>query len=263
MPAFSAKDIQRLRQETGAGMMDAKKALEYAEGDFEKARRWLREQGLASAAKRSDRDNPEGAVAISSNSDAAAMVMLKCETDFVAKSEEFLNLLDEIASTVLIKGLQAASSFTDEIDSLKIKLKENIELAGVQRFEASNSTIGTYLHIQNGRGVNGVLVELQNADQQKAHDLAVHIAFGRPRYLDRSDVPSEEVEKEREIIQATLRNEGKPEAAIPKALEGRLNRFYQERCLLDQPYVKDEKITVREFLEDSKVIAFSQFIVGS
>lgn len=262
MTTIAAKEIQRLRQETGAGMMDAKRALEQASGDFEAAKRWLREQGLASAAKRADRENPEGAVAISANNKAASMICLKCETDFVAKSEEFLNLLDEIAAKVLVSGVEAAKEFSEEIDSLKIKLKENIELKEVVRFESEDNVIGTYLHIQNGRGVNGVLVELEDADEQKAHDLAVHIAFGRPKYLDRSEVPEQEVQKEREIIEATLKNEGKPEKAIPKALEGRLNRFFEERCLLDQPYVKDEKIKVKDFLGSSRVVRFKQVVVG-
>src|SRR3954471_9139851 len=192
MADFTAKDVQSLRQATGAGMMDAKKALEATGGDFDGASTWLREKGLAGALKRSDRENAQGAVAITRDGNVAAMVELKCETDFVAKSPDFVNLADELAAMVAAKGEQAASERSDAIDELKVVLKENIELGRVVRFEAaSGNALDTYLHVQSDRGVNGVLVELKNGSQELAHDLAVHIAFGKPEYLRREDVPQE------------------------------------------------------------------------
>jgi len=194
MADFTAKDVQSLRQATGAGMLDAKKALEANGGDFEAASKWLREKGLAGAVKRSDRENAQGAVAITRDGNVAAMVELKCETDFVAKSPDFVNMADELASMVAAKGEQAAAERSDSIDELKVTLKENIELGRVVRFEAAEgNALDTYLHVQSDRGVNGVMVELSGpgATQELAHDIAVHIAFGKPEYLRREDVPAD------------------------------------------------------------------------
>ena len=158
---FTAKDVQRLRQMTGAGMMDSKKALEETDGDFDAAAKFLREKGLGSAAKRSDRENTQGAVAIARAGDAAGMVELKSETDFVAKSPDFVNLANELAALVAESSEQAAKDKGDAIDDLKVTLKENIDLGQVVRFQAEDGNlIDTYLHVQNDRGVNGVLVEL-------------------------------------------------------------------------------------------------------
>ncbi|HMC52121.1 MAG TPA: translation elongation factor Ts, partial [Acidimicrobiales bacterium] len=177
MPEFSAKDVQRLRQVSGAGMMDAKRALTECDGEFEGAIRWLREKGLGKAGERSGRENVQGAVAVATAGNAAALVELKCETDFVAKSPDFVRLAEELAREVAKDGEQAASKRADAVDDLRIKLKENIELGQVVRFEAGpGHVLDTYLHLQSGRGVNGVLVELADAAPELAHAIAVHIA---------------------------------------------------------------------------------------
>src|SRR5437016_2838883 len=263
MADFTAKDVQRLRQATGAGMMDAKKALEANGGDFEAATQWLREKGLASALKRTDRENAQGAVAITRDGVVAAMVELKCETDFVAKSPDFVNLGDELAALVAAKGEDAATERSDAIDELKVTLKENIELGRVVRFDAaSGNALDTYLHVQSDRGVNGVLVELKGGSQELAHDIAVHIAFGKPEYLRREDVPQAEVDAERQTLEATARNSGKPEQALPKIVEGMLNGWFKERVLLDQPYAKDDKQSVQQVLGGAEIVRFAQVVIG-
>jgi elongation factor Ts len=263
MADFTAKDVQRLRQMTGAGMMDSKKALEETGGDFEAAAKLLREKGLGSAAKRSDRENSQGAVAIARAGDSAGLVELKSETDFVAKSPDFVNLANELAALVAENGEDAAKGKSDAIDDLKVTLKENIDLGEVVRFEAGpGNVIDTYLHVQNDRGVNGVLVELSGGNQELAHDVAVHIAFGKPEYLRREDVPADQVEAERATLENQARNTGKPEAALPKIVEGMLNGWYKERVLLEQPFAKNDKQSVQQTLGDAHVVRFAQVVVG-
>ena len=198
MAEFTAKDVQEVRQATGAGMLDSKKALEETNGDKEAAKQLLREKGLAASAKRSDRDNTQGAVALTISSDGAAMVELKCETDFVAKSEQFNAVANDLANAVLSGGPDAASQRSGDLDELKITLKENIELGRVVQFvKGAGNILDSYLHIQSERGVNGVLVETSGTSQEVAHDIAVHIAFARPKYLTRDEVPADDVAKER------------------------------------------------------------------
>ena len=263
MAEFTAKDVQRLRQSTGAGMMDAKKALEENEGDFEKAALWLREKGLASSAKRADRESSEGAVALARSGDVAALVELRSETDFVAKSPEFVSLADELAQLVADKGEDAVASKSDAVDDLKVTLKENISVGRVIRFEAAaGNALDTYLHVQSDRGVNGVLVELKGGSQGLAHDIAVHIAFARPTFLRREEVPAEEVEAERKTLETITRNEGKPEQAVPKIVEGRINGWFKERVLLEQPYAKDDKQTITQLLGGAEIVRFAQVEIG-
>ena len=263
MADFTAKDVQRLRQQTGAGMMDAKNALQETSGDFEAAAKLLRERGLASTSKRSDRENAQGAVAVALTDNAGAIVQLRSETDFVAKSPDFVKLVQELADLVAEKGEGAVAERQDDVDSLKVTLKENIDLGQVVRFEAAaGAVIDSYLHIQNDRGVNAVLVELQGGTKEQAHDVAVHIAFARPEYLSRDEVPAEAVEEARKELEAISRNEGKPEAALPKIVEGRMNGWYKERVLVDQSFAKDEKQTVAQVLGDAKVTRFSQVTIG-
>jgi elongation factor Ts len=268
MAEFTAKDVQRLRQATGAGMMDAKRALQENDGDFEAAAKWLRERGLGKAAERSDRANAEGAVAVATSPDggAVAMVQLKSETDFVAKSPQFVALADSLAQLVAAKGEDAVASRQDAVDDLKVALKENIEVGRVVRFEAGpGHVLDTYLHVQNGRGVNGVLVELAGGSAELAHDVAVHIAFGQPGTLRRDEVPAAEVEAEREALTNQTRNEGKPEAALPKIVEGKLGGWFKRvpgGVLLEQPYARDEKVTVLQLLGDASVVRFAQVLVG-
>jgi len=263
MPDFTAKDVQKLRQLTGVGMSDAKKALEACEGDMEKAQVWLREQGLASQSKRADREASEGAVAIGRSGGVASIVQLRSETDFVAKSDQFVALVTELADLVAAEGEGALDAKSDEIDGLKITLKENISVGRVVRIEApTGGVVDSYLHLQAGRGVNAVVVALEGGTEQLAHDIAAHIAFARPSYLSREDVPGVEVAAERETVERIARNEGKPDAALPKIVEGRLNGWYKERVLVNQAYVKDEKQTIGKLLGSATVTQFAQVVVG-
>ncbi|MDA8293933.1 MAG: translation elongation factor Ts [Actinomycetota bacterium] len=263
MAAFGAKDVQTLRQSTGVGMLDAKRALEACEGDMERAVVWLREQGLASHAKRSDREASEGAVAVGRSDNVASIVQLRSETDFVAKSEAFVSLVQELADLVAAKGVDAVAERSEQLDQLKTTLKENISVGRVVRVEApSGGVVDTYLHLQQGRGVNAVVVALSGGTDELAHDVATHIAFARPAYVSRDQVPDDEVAAERETVERIARNEGKPEAALPKIVEGRLNGWYRERVLLDQAYVKDEKRTIAQLLGPTTVVEFAQVVVG-
>jgi len=263
MAAYSARDVQQLRRATGVGMLDAKRALEESEGDPEAAVQWLRVQGLAGAAKRADREASQGAVAVARIDDHAAIVELRCETDFVAKSQEFVGLAEEMAASVASKGEEALDGLADEIDRLRTSLKENISVGRVVRLEAGEGEIAdTYLHQQAGRGVNGVAVVLRGGTSELAHELALHIASARPQYLRREDVPQEEVDRERATIEEISKNEGKPEAALGKIVEGRMNGWFKERCLLEQSYVRDEKKKVVDLLGSAEVVAFAQVVIG-
>ena len=266
MAGFTAKDVQALRQATGAGMMDAKKALEANDGDPELAAKWLRERGLGKAAERTDRANTEGAVAVAEIGDAAALVQLRSETDFVAKSPQFVALVTDLAQLVAEKGEDAVAERADAIDDLKVTLKENIELGQVVRFEAgAGNVIDTYVHVQNGRGVNAILVELSGGTKELAHDIAVHIAFGRPGAVTRDQVPAAEVDAEREALTAQTRNEGKPENALPKIVEGKLNGWFKRvpgGVLVEQPFARDDKQSVQQVLGEASVVRFAQVVVG-
>ena len=261
--AITAKDVQTLRQSTGVGMMDAKKALEANDGDMQAAVQWLRVQGLVSAAKRADREAGEGTVAVVRDGSVAAIVELRCETDFVAKSEEFVSLVDEIAARVCAEGEGATGQFQDAIEKMLTTLKENISIGRVYRLEAGEGeVIETYIHHQAGRGVNAVVVVVKNGTESVAHEIAVHVAFAKPLYLSREDVPVEEVNSERATVEEISRNEGKPEVAMAKIIEGRLNGWFKERVLLEQSYVKDEKQTIQQFLNGASITAYAQVVVG-
>jgi len=260
----TAKDVQRLRQMTGAGMLDCKKALEESGGDIEEAAKQLRLKGLAGAAKRDDREASEGAVAAVRSGDAAAVVELRCETDFVAKSAEFVALADELAALVAAKGEDAVSELNDEVDRLRATLKENISVGRVRRLQAkSGQVVDTYLHQQSGRGVNAVAVVIDGGSEELAHDIAVHIAFSKPSYLNRDEVPADEVAAERATLTEITRNEGKPEAAMEKIVEGRMNGWFKERVLLEQSYVRDEKQTIAGMLGSACIVSFAQVVIGA
>ena len=267
MAEISARDVKALRDATGAGMMDAKKALTEADGDFQAAVSWLRERGLGKAAERSDRENVEGAVGVAISGNAAALVELKSETDFVAKSPQFVSLVNKLAKDVAANGDAVVDGYKDAIDDLKLALKENIEIGRVVRFDAADGNIlDTYLHIQNGRGVNAVIVELSGGTAELAHDVAVHIAFGRPAYLQRDEVPTAEVDAERVALEAQTRNEGKPEQAIPKIVDGRLDGWFKRvpgGVLIEQPFARDDKQTVAQVLGPAKVVRFAQAVIGA
>ena len=262
----TAKEVQALRQATGAGILDARTALIETEGDFEKASQWLREKGLAGASKRGDRERAEGAVqvVVTGGGRLGAVLALECETDFVAKSADFVGLVDTLAEALASDGEEAIARHEDEIDNLKVTLKENIAVGRHERFEAAAGTLlDSYLHVQNGRGVNGVLVELEGGTPELAHEVAVNIAFYRPEYLTREEVPAEVVDRERQTIETIARNEGKPEAQLEKIVEGRLNGFFKERVLVEQPYARDDKKSIAQLLGDAKVLRFAQIVVGA
>jgi elongation factor Ts len=267
MASFSAKEVAELRKRTGAGILDCREALQECDGDLDKAEQWLREKGKISAGKRADRERAEGAVAVVVEGRVGAIATLECETDFVAKSAEFVQLVDELAAELATGGEPALEAQRERAQKLALTLKENIAIGQTKRFEApEGSLVGSYLHIQNGRGVNAVLVELGGGTPELAHDIAVHVAFTRPEYLRREDVPAEIVETERQTVEAIARNEGKPEAALSKIIEGRLNGWFKERCLLEQPYVRDEKQTIADLLRANgnvELHRFAQVVVGS
>ncbi len=261
--SFTAKDVKALRDASGAGMMDCKKALEETDGDIEAAKQWLREKGLAASAKRADRENTQGVVSLVVDGSVAAIVELKSETDFVAGSDQFKAEADALATLVATEGTDAVAQRSAQLDELKVTLKENIELGEVVRIEAApDDVLGTYQHVQGGRGVNAVVVELAGGTPELAHDVAVHIAFARPKYLSRDDVPADVVAAERETLTTITRNEGKPEAALDKIVTGRLNGFFKDVALLDQPYAKDDKQSVAQFLGSAQVVRFAQVEIG-
>ena len=263
MAEITARDVKALRDATGAGMMDAKKALVENDGDFEAAKKWLREKGLGKAAQRGDRENTQGAVGMARQGDVAALVELRSETDFVAMSPDFVRLVGELAELVVVKGEDAVAERQQEIDDLKITLKENIALGRVVRFEAGDGgALDSYLHVQGGRGVNGVLVELEGGSQALAHDIAVHIAFGKPRYISRDEVPESDIEAERATFEAQSRNEGKPEAALPKIVEGKITGWLREFVLLEQGFAMDDKRRVNDVLGGARVRRFAQIVIG-
>ena len=265
MADFTAKDVQALRQATGAGMMDARNALQEADGNVEQARKILREKGLAKADDRSGRENAQGAIAIATGVGTVGLVELKCETDFVAKSAGFIALTQELADSVAARGETAVDDHKDAIDDLKVTLKENIQVGRVVQLEvAEGQVVDTYLHRQEGRGVNGVVVVLQGGTPELAHDIAVHIAFAKPQYLSRDQVPAAIVDEERETLLNITKAEGKPEAAWPKIVEGRLTGWYKERVLVDQAFVRDDKQTVAQLAESggATIVSYAQLFIG-
>jgi len=262
MADFTAKDVQALRQATGAGMMDAKKALMENDGDFDGAAKWLRENGLAKSA-RNDRENAEGAVAVATGDNVAALVELKCETDFVAKSDDFIATVQALADAVAADGEGAVDGLKDRVDDLRVTLKENIDIGRVVRIDAAEGNVlDTYLHKQDGRGIVGVAVEVAGGSEELAHDIAIHIAFTKPRFLSRDEIAADVVAEERETLTTITRNEGKPEAALEKIVEGKLNGWYQERVLLEQKFVRDEKQTITQLLGGASIVRFGLIVVG-
>lgn len=263
MADFTAKDVQALRQATGAGMMDAKNALVEAGGDFDAAAKKLREKGLAKAATRADRDNVEGVVAVAETDTAAAIVQLRSETDFSAKSDEFVTLSQDLADAVAAGGPAAVEGLQSRIDDLKVALKENIELGTVIHVPKTDATVvDTYVHIQDGRGVNGVITVLEGGTPELAHDISIHIAFTKPGYLTRDQVPQAAVDEERETLMEITRKEGKPEEALPKIVEGKLGGWFRDQVLLEQKFVRDEKLTIEKLLDGATIKRFEQVVVG-
>jgi elongation factor Ts len=259
-PKFTAKDVAELRKQTGAGMMDCKKALEECEGDLEAAVDWLRKQGLGSS-KRDSRTATQGTVDVVVDGNVGAIVELNCETDFVAKGAEFKQTVADLAKLVAKEGDSGLldkpygdSTVGDAVAQLGAKLGEKVELGRVVRFDTSDGLLDGYKHVQNERGVIGVLVEVGGVDpsdakvREVAHDIALHVASAAPRYVTRDEVPPDALDKERAVLEELTRNEGKPEDKIPQIVEGRLKAFYQDYVLTEQAYVRDPKTTIGKLL---------------
>ena len=281
MPDISAKDVAALRKVSGAGMMDCKRALEESEGDLEKAKTWLREKGLAAAGKRAGRAAQQGAVDVFVDGGVGALAELTCETDFVAKGEAFKSAVATLARQVAEQGEDIAgkpyagepsTTVEDFVKGMAGTLGENIGLGRIARFEVSGGLIEGYKHIQNERGTIGVLVEITGVDPSDpkaveiGHDIALHIASAAPRWVNREDVPADVIEAERVVLENLTRNEGKPEQAIPKIVEGRIGGFYKDTVLLEQGYVRDPKVAVGSLLSGlgagAKVTRFMRVKVG-
>ncbi|HKA94495.1 MAG TPA: translation elongation factor Ts [Acidimicrobiia bacterium] len=280
MAEISAKDIAALRKQTGAGMLDCKRALEECEGDIESAKDWLRTQGLAGASKRAGREAQDGAVDVVVDGDVGAIVELNCETDFVAKGADFRAMVAALTKLVAEQGdgdLEGKSfeggAVEDAVKQLGAKLGENVTIGRVARIESTDGIVDGYKHIQNERGTIGVLVEVGGVvpsgarAREVAHDVALHVASAAPLYVTREDVPADVVEKERAVLEELTRNEGKPEQAIPKIVDGRLNGFYKNTVLVEQPFIREPKTTVGKLLgelgTEAAVVRFVRIQVGA
>ena len=256
----AAADVKKLRDATGAGMMDAKKALTGADGDFDKAVEGLRISGASKAAKRgAEREASAGLVA----SSGAAIVELNSETDFVAKNEQFIELAEDLAKAAdrfkpanaeefASTTLESGKTVAETISALAAVIGEKIELGRVASFDGQ---VATYMHRRASDlpPAVGVLVEFDGDNSDVARGAAMQIAAMRPRYVTRDEVPADIVAKEREIAEATAREEGKPEQALPKIIEGRVNGFFKEVVLLEQASVQDNKKTVKAVLDEAGV----------
>ena len=264
MADISAKDVKALRDETGAGMMDAKKALVAADGDMEAAKQALREKGLAKASGRGDRENMEGAALVVGDSAKAAIVHVKCETDFSAKSDSFVAFVQKLADAVLAEGAEAGqASLATDLEDLKLLLKENIEVAVAEVLEAGDGNIlDSYVHMQEGRGTNAVVIEGSGIDADTLHQVALHVAFAKPMCLTRDEVPAEEVEAERANLLEITKAEGKPEQAWDKIVDGRISAWLGERVLLDQGLHCD-KVTVGATVGSGEIVRFVQAYTGA
>ena len=263
MSSFTAQDVKALRQATGAGMMDCKRALTDSDGDMEAATQLLREKGMAKAAARAERASDQGAVALAVDDNAAAIVELRCETDFSAKADDFTALADELAQLVLAEGEEAVGARQSALEDLALAKKENVQLGKVVRVQAADGNVlDSYLHTQDGRGTSAVVVEAQGVSQELAHEVALHIAFAKPAVLHRDDVDPTEVERERVALTEMTKAEGKPEQAWDKIVTGRLRAWYAERVLLEQGMF-GEKETVQSRLGDGAVVRFELAAIGS
>jgi elongation factor Ts len=269
MANYTAADVKRLRELTGAGMMNCKKALEESDGDFDKAVEFLRIKGAKDVGKRAERATAEGLVA----GDGGVLIELDSETDFVAKNDEFQLLADKIVDVAKnvrtddVEKLKTAeldgATVGDAINELSAKIGEKLQLRRVVTFDG---TVSTYLH-RRGAGLPpavGVLVEYTGSDDNAARNAALQVAALKPKYLTRDEVPADVVENEKRIAEQTAREEGKPEQAMPKIIEGKVNAYYKDTVLLEQPSVTDNKKTVKALLDEAGVTVtrFARFEVG-
>ena len=272
---ITASQVKDLREKTGAGMMDCKKVLTETDGDMEKAIELLRERGIAKAAKKSDRVAAEGIVAayVSEDGKIGAVVEVNSETDFVAKNEEFKTFVEDVAEQIAkenpadVEELLAQTSIKDSSKTVKevltdkiAKIGENMTIRRFERFE-SNGLVEKYIH---GDGKIGVLVDIENGDAELAKDICMQIAAAKPEFLDREAVPQERLDKEMEILKAQAMNEGKPEAIAEKIVQGRVGKFYSEICLVEQEFVKNPDLKVKELLssKNAKINRFARFEKG-
>jgi len=272
---ITAELVKQLREKTGAGMMDCKKVLTETNGDEEKAIELLRERGIAKAAKKSDRIAAEGLVTtyVTADQKVGAVVEVNAETDFVAKNEEFRNFVADIAKQVAEKNpatveellaqtsmVETDKTVQDVLTNKIATIGENMSIRRFERFE-SNGLVESYIH---GDGKIGVLVEMENGNTDLAKDVCMQIAAAKPEYLNRESVPADRVAHEMEILKAQAVNEGKPEAVAEKIVQGRINKFYGEICLVEQDFVKDPDQTVGKLVESkgAKIVRFARFEKG-
>ncbi|GAA4355948.1 translation elongation factor Ts [Microbacterium rhizosphaerae] len=275
MANFTIADIKALREQLGTGMVDTKKALEEADGDMDKAVEILRLKGAKGNAKRADRSTSEGLVAARESDGKVTLIELNTETDFVAKNEKFIALADKVADAVAAVAADSAEAGLDApagsqtvgqlISDEAAILGEKVELRRVRTLTGDNFQV--YLH-RTSKDLPpqvGVVVAYSGDDAETARSIAQHISFANPTYLSRDDVPEADVEKEREIVTEISRNEGKPEAALPKIVEGRVNAFFKQVALLDQDYAKDNKLSVAQVAKDAGITVtdFARFKVGA
>lgn len=264
---ITASLVKELREKTGVGMMDCKKALNHSEGDFEKAIVYLREKGLAAISKKSDRDTKEGNIFIATDSAGQKAVILEvnCETDFVATNTDFAQFGNTLAQSALTQGISSAEALTGSVINGKnysellseaiLKLGENITLKQLNTISAAQ--IASYVHMN---GKIGVVVGFAKAiDAELGRDIAMHIAASAPQYLNQSQVPAEELEKEKDIIRNQAINEGKPAEIAEKMVAGRIQKFYKDICLLDQAFVKDNEQTVAKVVGQSEITGFYRY----
>ncbi|MEU3188019.1 translation elongation factor Ts [Streptomyces sp. NPDC006923] len=280
MANYTAADVKKLRELTGAGMMDCKKALDEADGNVDKAVELLRVKGQKGVAKREGRNAENGAVVslIADDNTSGVLLELKCETDFVAKGDKFQAVANALAGhvaattpadldTLLASEIEAGKTVQAYVDEANANLGEKIVLDRFAQFPADGGFVAAYMHrtMPDLPPQVGVLVELDKENAEVAKDIAQHIAAFAPAYLSREDVPADIVENERRVAEATSREEGKPEAALPKIVEGRVNGFFKEVTLLDQPFAKDNKKTVKKILDEAGVTLkrFARIRVGA
>ena len=282
MAKYTTADIKALREKTGAGMLDVKKALEEADGDAEKAIEIIRVKGLKGIAKREGRSATAGLIAAKvveatdgTGGQVGVLVEVNAETDFVAKNQKFIDFAAKVLDAAIASGAQTAEELAEAVadggsvkeltDSMQAVIGEKIVVRRVGRLAAPR--VETYLHRTNPDlpAQVAVLVGTDEAAAEVAHDVAMHVAAYSPLYLTREDVPAETIAKERAIAEETTRAEGKPEKAVPRIVEGRLNGYFKENCLVDQPYAKDPKTTVGKVVKATggSLTGFVRFRVGA
>ncbi len=273
--AITASMVKELRERTGAGMMDCKKALTATDGNMDAAIDFLREKGLSKAAKKASRVAAEGLVDIyvDEASKVAVMVEVNCETDFVANTDEYRNLVRSISKHIAAKqpaDLDALKNQTfgdtgktvgEIVTEAVAKIGEKIDIRRFTIYAYGEDTIGQYIHMG---GKIGALVELEGGDAEVAKDVAMHIAAANPSYLDRTQVPQAELDHEKEVLSEQARNEGKPEKIIEKMVQGRIQKFYKEICLVDQEFIKDPDKSVTTLLKEhsAKAKRFARYQLG-